>query len=198
MLSIESPPNSKKLSFLPTSFNPSTRFHTSASSSSSSPLGSSCSLPSPPHSTSGSFFRSSFPCAVSPITSTSTNFTGTMYSGSFLFRYLFTSSTLVPPLNSTYPTSLFSPPSPFSTTALCFPPSCSFSTASISPPSIRYPLIFTCSSTRPAYSISSPSLIRPLSPDRYILAPATPLHSSGRNLSAVCSASFTYPLATPP
>src|SRR5215475_2078858 len=156
MLRIESPPNSKNPSFLPTSFTPSTVFHTSANPRSTSPLGSSYPLSPPSHSTSGSFRRSSFPCAVNSIRSTTTTLAGTMYSGSFLFTYSLSSPPVTPPLTSTYPTNLFSPLTSFTNTALCFTSSCSASAASTSPTSIRYPLIFTCSSTRPVYSTSSP------------------------------------------
>src|SRR5229473_1953529 len=103
-----------------------------------------------------------------------------------------------PSLLTTYATSRWSPSPSFSTTTTACPtPPCSPNTASISPNSIRYPLIFTCSSFLPKYSSSPPSLHLTRSPLRYSLLPPSSLYPCGTNRSAVCPAWFTYPRANP-
>src|SRR5216684_3443972 len=103
-----------------------------------------------------------------------------------------------PSLLTTSATSRWSPSPSFSTTTTACPtPPCSPNTASISPNSIRYPLIFTCSSFLPKYSSSPPSLHLTRSPLRYSLLPPSSLYPCGTNRSAVCPAWFTYPRANP-
>src|SRR6185437_1554269 len=225
MLSIESPPNSKKFSLTPTPFTPNTSSHTRHNTSSFLFPGPTY-LPFPPSplspfSTRGNPFRSSFPFAVTGILSNSTYTPGTMCSGSFLNRYSRHSCLLSPPplsspLSSpspffsrltTYATSFFSsPPSPSSctTTAACSTPSCPSNAPSISPTSIRYPLTFTCPSFLPTNSTSPSSFHFTKSPVRYNLpppsllpSPLSPANTSGTNRSAVHSPRFTYPLPTP-
>src|SRR5229473_5057671 len=215
----ECPPNSKKFSSLPTRSRFNTCAHTPATNSSvavlapPSPLPPSPSLPSPLSSLPfsplfGIPFRSTFPFTVSGIRSIHTHSPGTMYSGNLPCTYLLNSSFVVlsPPLPSpsspslltTYATSRWSPSPSFSTTTTACPtPPCSPNTASISPNSIRYPLIFTCSSFLPKYSSSPPSLHLTRSPLRYSLLPPSSLYPCGTNRSAVCPAWFTYPRANP-
>ena len=64
----------------------------------------------------------------------------------------------------------------------------------ISPGSIRYPLIFTCSSTRPIISMLPSSSHRPMSPVLYNFPLSKGLWIK---LSWVFSWLFIYPLATP-
>src|SRR5689334_5396332 len=209
--SSECPPNSKKLSSSPTR----STFNTSAISphtiSSCGVRGALHSFPL--YSGSGNARRSIFPFAVSGISSNTMITLGTMYPGSFSpSRFLNsppstlpspapsaspTPSFLPPPPPTTYPTNLFSPlPSPFTTTAACSTPSSLSSAASISPNSTRYPLTFTCWSTRPINS-SRPSLLHlTTSPVRYIRSPLPP-YGFATNRSAVNPPLFQYPRPNP-
>src|SRR5215469_6066997 len=204
----ECPPNSKKFSSLPTRSRFNTCAHTPATNSSVAVLAPPSPLP-PPLSLSsplsslpfsplfGNPFRSTFPFTVSGIRSIHTHSPGTMYSGNLPCTYLLNSSFVAlfspppssspsPSLLTTYATSRWSPSPSFSiTTTACPTPPCSPNTASISPNSIRYPLIFTCSSFLPKNSSSPPSLHLARSPLRYSLLPPSSLYPCGTNRSAV-------------
>src|SRR5215831_15378686 len=203
---IESPPNSKKFSSLPTRSTPRASAHTSANISSTPFRGPSYSLPLSSNTSSGfgSFRRSTFPFPVSGNPSTTTT-TGTMYSGSFFLTPSRTSTPFnsTPSSPTTYPTNCLSPP-PFShtTATASFTPPCSRNATSTSPNSIRYPRTFTCSSLRPTNSTSPLSFHRPTSPVRYIRSPPPPTprppHTPACSRSAYQSAlPSPSPLPTP-
>src|ERR1044072_5081740 len=176
----ECPPCSKKLSFALIPSTPNTASHIPNTISSISlplPL-SSCSCSSLCSSILANAFRSTLPFAVNGISAITITLPGTIYSGTLFLSSLFTSLAITssPSSSPTYPPSLLPPPaSAFTTTTASFIPACCSNAASISPISIRYPLIFTCWSNLPRYSISPSALSLATSPVLYILLPYPPL-----------------------
>ena len=190
----ECPPSSKKLSFVPTF----SKFSISQNDAhiffSVSVFGSTYSLVILA-SISGSARLSSLPFLVTGIASICIMYAGTMYSGSSAIRLSLMYDGVISSSLVKYAYSALSPVlSVLAMTALSFIFSSSRMRLSISPGSIRNPLIFTCSSIRPRYSIFPSESHIARSPVRYIFPSP---NGESTNFSAVCSGLFRYPLANP-